>query len=81
MEAIKREFPADHLSISDTQWIISTTGTAVELSAKLGVFDVKNPSLPPTGNAVIFATTSYWGRAPTNIWEWLKAKLESQPSG
>jgi hypothetical protein len=81
VEAIKRVYPNDHLTISDTQWLVSASGTVMDLSAKLGVFDPKNPNLPPTGNAVIFATSSYFGRAQANIWEWLKAKLESPPSG
>lgn len=80
-ENIKSKFPLDHFSITDTQWLVSTTGTATELSAKLGVYDAANPTVPPAGLAVIFATSSYFGRAQQNVWEWLKAKLESPPSG
>jgi hypothetical protein len=69
------------MSISETQWLISANGTAIDLSAKLGVYDPKNPNLPSIGNAVIFATSSYFGRGQAIIWEWLKAKLESPPSG
>lgn len=79
-EAIKRLFPNDHLTISETQYLISAGGTALDLSAKLGVYDPKDPS-KAVGNAVIFATSSYFGRAPTTIWEWIKTKLESPPSG
>lgn len=79
-EAIKRLFPNDHLAISETQYLISAAGTALDLSAKLGVYDPKDPA-KTIGNAVIFATSSYFGRAPTTIWEWIKTKLESPPSG
>jgi hypothetical protein len=78
-EAIKRLFPNDHLAISETQYLISAGGTAIDLSAKLGVYDPKEPA-KTIGNAVIFATSSYFGRAPTTIWDWIKAKLESPPS-
>jgi hypothetical protein len=80
-EAIKNQFPTDHLAINETQWLISTTGTATELTNKLGIYDPKNPTQPSTGNAIIFATSGYFGRAPTTIWEWMKAKLETSPGG
>jgi len=80
VEAIKREFPADHYPVTDTQWLISSSGTAMDVSAKLGVYDPKNSSAAPTGSAIIFATSSYFGRAPSPIWDWIKAKLESSPS-
>ena len=80
-ESIKSKFPTDNFSITDTQWLISTTGTAAELSAKLGVYDAANPQVPQIGLAVIFATSSYFGRAQQNVWEWLKTKLESPSIG
>jgi len=80
-EQIRRHFPADHLAINETQWLISTTGTATELTAKLGIFDPKELMKASTGNAIIFATSGYFGRGPTTIWEWMKAKLETSPGG
>jgi hypothetical protein len=80
VEAIKRVFPNDHLSLNDTQWLISANGTVIDISTRLGISDPKNPQAA-IGNAVIFATTAYFGRAPTNTWDWLKTKLESPPSG
>jgi hypothetical protein len=78
---ISTTFPSDFLQLNDTQWLVSTTGTAIDLAARLGVYDIKNPAAPATGNAVIFATSAYFGRAPTNVWDWMKAKLEATPSG
>jgi len=78
-EAIKRLFPTDHLAISETQYLISAGGTVVDLSAKLGVYDINDPT-KAVGNAVIFATSSYFGRAPATVWEWIKTKLETPPS-
>jgi hypothetical protein len=75
-EAIKKTFANDHLQIADTQWLVSTSGTVTDLCAKLGIYDPKNPNKPATGNAVVFAVSSYFGRAPTTVWDWLKVKLE-----
>jgi hypothetical protein len=79
-ENIKSKFEKEYFTLTETQWLISTTGTAAELSAKLGIYDAANPSVSPTGLAVVFATSSYFGRAQQGVWEWLKAKLESPPS-
>jgi len=51
------------------EWLVSFDGTTQELSDNLGVS-------APEGNgpAVIFAVSAYFGRAPTNIWEWLKSR-------
>ena len=78
---INAVFPGGHLALNETQYLISTSGTAVELSAKLGIYDAKNPAKAVTGSAVILVTSSYFGRAPTTVWEWMKAKLEAPPSG
>ncbi len=81
VNAIKAAYPNDHLPINEYQWLVSATGTAIDVSAKLGIFDPKSPGAAPIGNAVIFSTNGYFGRAQTNIWEWIKAKLEATPSG
>lgn len=76
-ETIKSTFPQDHLALNDTQWLVSTTGTVVELTAKLGIYDATQPQKASTGNAVIVAVSAYFGRGPTSVWDWIKAKLES----
>jgi hypothetical protein len=78
---IKEKFSSDHLAITETQWLISTTGTVTDLSATLGIYDPKNPAATPTGQGVVFATSAYFGRAPTTVWDWLRAKLETSPNG
>jgi hypothetical protein len=74
-------FPTDHYHLSDTQWLISSQGTVMDISTKLGIADPNNLSLPSTGSAIIFATSSYYGRAPQPIWDWIKAKLEGRQNG
>jgi len=80
-DAIKAAYPHDWLALSDTQFLVSSAGTAMDLSAKIGVADPTNPQKPAVGNAVIMAVSSYYGRAPTPVWEWIKAKLEAPPNG
>ncbi len=81
VEAIKTEFPNDHLSITETQWLVSSFETIVNVTAKLGIYDEKSPSAPSNGNAIIFAVSSYHGRAPVLVWDWIKAKLEANTNG
>jgi hypothetical protein len=81
IEAIQAAYPNDFLILSDTQCLISAGGTVMEVSAKIGVADPNDRQKPSTGSAVIFATTSYYGRAPTPVWDWVKAKLENPPNG
>jgi hypothetical protein len=72
---IKEVFPADHYVVTETQWLISDSGTAIDLSKKLGIFDSVNPQ-KTTGNAIVLGVLSYHGRAPTPVWDWIRAKLE-----
>lgn len=76
-EEIKRMFPRDHLMITDTQWLISSTDTVVGVSAKLRIVDKDNPTQPSSGSAIVFAVSSYYGRASALIWDWIKSKLET----
>jgi hypothetical protein len=78
-EKIRAEFPNDSLQLNDYQWLISATGTVIELTAKLGIVNKESPEAP-TGVAVIFSTSSYYGRAPSPTWDWIKSKLESGAS-
>jgi hypothetical protein len=69
-------FKTDTLKVTETQWLVSDIGTTQEISAKLGIYDPGSPTLSPVGEAIVFATSGYFGRAPANIWEWIKVKLE-----
>ena len=80
-EAIRTSFANDHLPLTETQYLISAVGTVQEVVAKLGIYDPKNPAATPTGIAVVFATSSYFGRGQTSLWDWLRTKLEAPSSG
>lgn len=79
--AIAAAYPDNWLSITNTQFLVSSSGTAMQVSAKIGIADPNDPNKPPVGTAIVFATSSYYGRAPTPVWDWIKAKLESPPNG
>jgi hypothetical protein len=67
-------FVNEIISLEDNKgWLVSTKGTAQELSAKLGVTSGEN------GAAIILEIASYFGRANPNIWSWIKTKMEAPP--
>jgi hypothetical protein len=74
------EFKTDALQVSDTQWLVSAIGTAQEISVRLGIYNPDSATTAPVGDAIVFATSGYFGRAPANIWEWIKVKLEAVKS-
>jgi len=67
----KEKFP-DHYEITSTQWMISAKGTVKQISDTLGVSVQENP----IGSAVLLSISGYWGRASTELWDWMKVKME-----
>lgn len=76
-EKIRAVFPEDHLKVTETQWLVSSSLTVIDVCAKLGIYDAQTPGEIPIGVAIVFGTSSYYGRAPSPVWEWIKAKLEA----
>jgi hypothetical protein len=70
-------FPDNYLQITATQWLVSSNLSVIEVTAKIGIHDAKQPEVPSVGNGIVFATSSYFGRAPSTVWDWIKAKLEA----
>ena len=68
--ALQRSFPEDHIQIRAGQWFVVSAGTAKEISDKLGV----TPEAE-IGAAVIVSVAGYYGRASSQIWEWVAAKV------
>ncbi len=71
--AIDSSFPSDNLYLGHNEWLVSSSGTAKDVSDKLGISDNERD----TGSAIVFRMENYYGRAPSNIWEWIKTKAES----
>ncbi len=76
-KSIQDNFPNDHIYLEHNEWLISTNGTAKELSDKLGITNIVAGIPTIVGTAIIFSVENYFGRAPTNIWEWIKTKAEA----
>jgi hypothetical protein len=68
-QVIKEKYPDDHYVLVPGQWLLVADGTAKSISDNLGITDGS------TGSAVIVVFTSYFGRANTQIWDWLAAKM------
>ena len=69
-DAVAATFPGDYIEIRPGQWFVASTGTAKEISDKLGV-------TPGTavGSAIVVSASGYYGRANSQIWEWVAAKI------
>ncbi len=75
-ERIAFEFPGDSYEIMPgSSWLVSAAGTSIDLSERLG--------LPKgdVGSAIVTRVEGYHGRAPTPVWEWIKAKWEGSSHG
>lgn len=70
-QAVTAAFPNDHLQLQDDEWLVSGIGTAKEISDKLRVSEPEG-----SGSAMIFSMANYYGRATTEIWDWIKSKAE-----
>jgi hypothetical protein len=71
--AIIQEFPDNFIAIGSGQWFVAGNGTAKDVSDRLGITSGEN------GSAIVVTVGGYYGRAATNIWEWVAAKL-NEPS-
>ena len=77
--SIKAKFPDNkHYKINSTQWIVSGTGSAEQISDIIGITGEDNSTI---GSGVVLAFTGYWGRANNSLWEWMRVKLEERVNG
>jgi hypothetical protein len=73
LESVKSDFPNDYYVIPSTKSIfVKFSGTTRELSDKLKISEGES------GTGVVIPVTNYYGRAPTDIWEWLKSRMEKE---
>jgi hypothetical protein len=56
------------------QWLLKADGTAKEISDRLGITADKPDDIP---NAIVLTVSGFWGREPSNVWEWLEANWGS----
>lgn len=73
--AVKQAFPADSLKTGPYHWLVAGKGTTQDIAQALG-FNAQRGI-----QGVVMGTVGHFGYAPTNIWEWIKAKAEAFPVG
>jgi hypothetical protein len=71
---IESEFPTDHYTVTQTQWLVVSTGTAIDVSTRLGITD------GAAGSGIVLAVSSYYGRTSMATWEWISAKIGAPKS-
>jgi hypothetical protein len=70
--------PVDRYQLpADRGWLIRYAGTSVELSNHIGITGQAAGELPMLGPALVVPITAYFGRGPTEMWEWIQTRFES----
>ncbi|WBT04811.1 hypothetical protein PFY01_09080 [Brevundimonas vesicularis] len=72
---IHQSYPGNVLNLSDSATLIAATGTAQDISTTIGLASGEFNS------AVVIGMSTYHGRAPVDIWDWMKAKIEAPAHG
>ena len=74
---VQEQFPNNHIAVGLDNWfVVEEAATAFSVAVKLGM-------VPTAENIIGIVVTvgGYFGLAPNNIWEWLKAKGSQTPVG
>jgi hypothetical protein len=80
--AVEQHFPeptSRYQLQNDAGWFVVFTGTTIELSNFVGLTGQPQGTPSPVGSVLVTPITSYYGRGPTDMWEWLKTRFEAQP--
>jgi hypothetical protein len=75
---VKELYP-DYYELPPSVWFVADTGTALQMREKLGLNAKELGAQGVQGLVIQSAGTS--GFAPSDIWDWLRIKMESQPHG
>jgi hypothetical protein len=63
---LQETLPGKFYLLPKGEFLVQYAGTSKDLSDFLGITDGAN------GAAVVASLSGYFGRAPTDIWEWMK---------
>lgn len=74
-EMIGTVFPTAHYNLSNGVWLVSSPGTAKDVSDQLGITDGQS------GAGVVIEAASYYGYANPAIWSWIKANWTAGANG
>ncbi len=72
---IRERFTNQSYRLPQGEWLVAFNGTTKELSDLLGISQGENGA-----SAFVVAIAGYYGRAPSDIWEWLNARVNASPS-
>lgn len=61
---------------NEAGFLVRFNGTTVELSNKIGVTGQAAGQPSETGSTLVTSLTTYYGRGPADMWEWLKTRFE-----
>jgi hypothetical protein len=69
--------PADRYKLQGGRgWLIHFNGTTIEVSNKLTITGQPEGQPAPVGSVIITVVSSYYGRGPTDMWEWIQTRME-----
>lgn len=61
----------------DAGWLVNFNGTSIDLCNTLGITGQPAGERSPVGSTLVSPVTSYYGRGPSDMWEWMRVKLEA----
>lgn len=64
--------------MNNAGWFVEHKGTTVEVSAFIGITGHPPGEKSKIGSTLVIPITSYYGIGPSDMWEWLKSRLERQ---
>jgi hypothetical protein len=65
-----------HRLQSNRGWLIKYEGTTIELSNHLQITGQEKGESSSVKSTIVVPVTGYYGRGPTDMWEWLKTRFE-----
>jgi hypothetical protein len=74
-KAIKDESSKFKLQ-ADRGWLIKHEGTTTDISNFIGITGQPEGVASAVGSAMVVPVSNYYGRGPTDMWEWLKIRIE-----
>jgi hypothetical protein len=76
-KSVKEQFPNNYFEMGRNRWIVAGEGTARAISDKLGITGDNHT----IGSSVVFGISGYFGRASSEMWEWIATKLKGADGG
>jgi hypothetical protein len=74
LDSLQAQYPDNHLKVGPGQWLVPDSGTAADVSNRLGI------TSGTSGVGIVILIGGYYGRAANNIWEWMATKgSDSKP--